>query len=190
MLRFMPRRPGSDLVAVAGHVRWGGVELVEAARPNSLPLPHRLTLARRRSAITARSSSGRNRSDQSISTVFMPGACSSRPSRAATTHPFRQRVPVRRLTPTCRHASALATPRAISRPYCSRAYANGTAPGLFRRELLDSITTSTPCSVSRRSLGFRLSFSLMSGRLGLRLSGRSDAPSRSAQSEPEGRGCS
>jgi hypothetical protein len=43
--------------------------------------------------------------------------------------PKRQRVPVRRLTPTIRHASEFGTPRAINRTNCSRFSTCGAGPG-------------------------------------------------------------
>ena len=51
------------------------------------------------------------------------------PSLAGTVRPYRHRVPVRRCTPTTRQASALLTPRAISRAYSSRCAVNGAGPG-------------------------------------------------------------
>src|SRR5215212_8070411 len=81
----------------------------------------------------------------------MAGYCRRVPSRAGTLRPNRQRVPVRRFTPTTRHASALLTPRATNRAYSSRCRVNGDGPRTFP---LLPLTSMTPPhrSVLRRSL--------------------------------------
>ena len=56
--------------------------------------------------------------------------------------PYRHRVPVRRLTPTIRHASELLTPLAINRANSWRCPVSGTGPGLPTHPDSDPITTS------------------------------------------------
>jgi hypothetical protein len=55
------------------------------------------------------------------------------PSRVVIVRPCRHRFPVRRLIPTIRHASELLKPCAISRTYCSRFSACGSAPVACQR---------------------------------------------------------
>ena len=56
--------------------------------------------------------------------------------------PYRQRVPVRRLTPTIRHPSELLTPLAINLVNSWRCPLSGTGPGLPTSPDFDPITTS------------------------------------------------
>ena len=110
-----------------------------------------LAPARRRSAITSRSASDRYRADHggsSFVTSIMAGYSRSPPARVGTVRPYRQRVPVRRFTPTSRHASALLTPRAMSRAYSCRCRVNGAGPGTFRPAGCSCMTCSTLLGVA------------------------------------------
>jgi len=84
---------------------------------------------RARRAMTARSSSDRNPRD-STTTGLMITSAYSRTENAAVgrLRPNRHRVPVRRLTPTVRHASVLLTPCAISLANHAGCSDSGSAP--------------------------------------------------------------
>ncbi len=87
--------------------------IVDTARPSSATMVVTVPPSLCRSAITIRSASVRYRTDDGLDRVrkgFTGGYSSLSPALLMTVRPYRQRVPVRRFTPTIRQASELATP--------------------------------------------------------------------------------
>ena len=79
--------------------------------------------------MATRSSSDKYRREITCIRVLTTGAYRTlAPPLLVTTRPSRHRFPVLGCTPAIRHASALPTPRAISRPNCSRFAASGGRP--------------------------------------------------------------
>ena len=84
--------------------------MVDGLRPSSAAMAGTVLCARWRSAITTRSSSDRNRGEITrLPVLITPGYCNVRPVPLMIDRPYRQRVPVRGLIPTLRHASELLT---------------------------------------------------------------------------------
>ncbi len=103
---------------------------VDGLRPSSIAVARTVVPRSCSWAMTARSFSDRNRGDSTTTGLVITGGYSrTLPLGLGTLRPNRHRVPVRRLTPTVRHASVLLTPCAISRTNSARCCDSGSTPG-------------------------------------------------------------